>query len=122
MPYIKKIHIFIFIYKIHELIKYRIHVEEDLKTGIEALIVDLRPELVQFVLTDLLHRTPPSPPQRIEQLQRKLHGISHPCKTCTSFFFLLRLANDTESENRRTWLGNYWASCRSYSSDIDLGQ
>lgn len=54
-----------------------VHVEEDLKPRIEALIGNLGPELVKLVLADFVNLHSPSPAQRIEQLQSKLLRISH---------------------------------------------
>lgn len=68
------------------LINYCVHVEEDLKPRIEALIGNLGPELVKLVLADFVHLHSPSPAQRIEQLQSKLLRISHSFKKKTKDF------------------------------------
>lgn len=53
------------------------HVEEYLKSGVEALVGDLKPEVVQLLLGDLPHPLPPPPRQRVEYPHRELLRV-HP--------------------------------------------
>jgi hypothetical protein len=56
-----------------------LHVEEDLESGVEAVVRDLLPDLAQLLPVDHIGLHPQTAAQCVEQLERKLLGFRHSC-------------------------------------------
>ncbi len=67
-----------------------VHVEEDLKAGVEALVRNLEPEVTKLFFCDLPYVLSPPPRQGVKYPHRKLlRVLPHPCHTTISIFIYL---------------------------------